>query len=196
MHKQYSWCALHWQSLVTGHLAVKTALHFPMAPKHVSLDSTHIRKCIVFPAEGSEPRLVNMTTRLSTNEDVVDARLHRRTVDLRATYGSEYLKMRVWAFIEYVPGKYMFYLNMSPKLPLNRCVARIVGENLDNLESQLFWRGDVVVMKFNGIGNDLDSQDADTSVISGLEYILKDAYLKGMLASELTRDETRRKLGQ
>ena len=86
---------------------------------------------------------------------------------------------------------------MSPKLPLNRCVARIVGENLDNLGSQLFWRGDVVVMKFESQDDfHIDCQDADTSVISELEQILKDAYFKGMLERELSMDKADCKIGQ
>src|SRR3981189_3219893 len=89
---------------------------------------TYVRKCLVFPSDALEPRFVDMTIRTATQDDITNARMYSRTVDLTATYGNEYRKMRLWSFSqspgEGITGDYLLYFNMSPKLPLNRCVAR------------------------------------------------------------------------
>ena len=88
-------------------------------------------------------------------------------------------------------GKYLVYYNMSPKLPPNRCIARIVGTNADALGQRLFWRGDVVAIKFES-QDDLfvNFLDADhTGMPRDLELMLRDAYRKGSLERELNLDE-------
>lgn len=162
----------------------------------------YTRKCIVFPAEGSEPRIVDMTIRTVIENDINNVSLYNRTVDLLGLYGSEYRKLQVrdlssskWHAI---PGKYLLYYNMSPKLPLNRCIARIIGVDPNNLESELFWRGDVVGMKFepeSEYSPIVQCYDADASAIVALGDVLVDDYREGKLELGLLLDEGQCKRG-
>jgi len=167
-----------------------------MSPEPAFLKDTYIvltRTCIVFPADGSKPRVADMIIRTVTTEDTNNAKIFNRTVDLLASYRSEYRKMRSWPFTHFghshMLTKHLVYFNMSPKLPLNRCVARIIGLNPDNLGSELFWRGDVVVMEYKSQdGIFIDCQNANASEIIKLEEYLKDAYYEGRLERELAQD--------
>jgi hypothetical protein len=158
----------------------------------------HNSKCIVFPAEGSEPRIVDMTIRTVVQGDITQVSLYNRTVDLLGLYGSEYRKLRArnlslsdseWHAI---PDKYLLYYNMSPKLPLNRCIARIIGVDPNKLGSELFWRGDVVGMKFEPESKHspiVQCYDADASAIVALGDALVDDYREGKLERALSSDE-------
>ena len=80
---------------------------------------------------------------------------------------------------------------MSPKLPLNRCVARIVNPNTDNLKSKLFWRGDVEMMRYESQDDIyINCQNADVSSTGALKEMLRDAYMMGRLQRELSQDES------
>ena len=150
---------------------------------------SYTRKCLVLPSEGSEPRLVDMTIRTTTQDDI--SRIYSRTLDLRVSYGIEYRKTRVWPASNVIPGKHLLYFNMSPKLPLNRCLARILYTNPDNLESKLFWRGDVVMMRYESQDDIyINCQNADVSSTGALEEMLRDAYMTGCLERELSQDES------
>jgi len=156
----------------------------------------YTRKCIVFPAEGSEPRIVDMTIRTVIQGDISEVSLYNRTVDLLGLYGSEYRKLHVqdlslseWRAI---PGKYLLYYNMSPKLPLNRCIARIIGVDPNKLGAELFWRGDVVGMKFEPESEHspiVQCYDADASAIVALGNALVDDYTEGKLERVLSSDK-------
>jgi hypothetical protein len=175
--------------------AVKSVFEH-MSPESAFLNDTYIvltRKCIVFPADDSKPRISDMIIRTVTTEDISNAKIFNRTVDLLASYGCEYRKMRSWPFTQsgqsHIPSKYLLYFNMSPKLPLNRCVARIIGLNPDNLGSELFWRGDVVVMEYKSQDEIfIDCQNANASAIIKSEEYLRDAYYEGWLEKELDQD--------
>jgi hypothetical protein len=78
---------------------------------------------------------------------------------------------------------------MSRKLPLNRCIAHIVGVNPDELKSSMFWRGDVVVVAFKSHGPYIDCHNADTSVTGAVEVMLRHAYMEGRLERVLDIDE-------
>jgi hypothetical protein len=88
-------------------------------------------------------------------------------------------------------GKYLLYYNMSPKLPLNRCIARIIGVDPNELEPELFWRGDVVGMKFAPESRYpiIQCYDADASAIVALGNALVDDYGEGKLEQELSLSE-------
>ena len=45
------------------------------------------RQCLVFPCEGLDPCLTRMTIRTVTTDDISNAKLYNRTVDLLDTYG-------------------------------------------------------------------------------------------------------------
>lgn len=164
-----------------------------MSPEPAFLDDiyeTYIRKCLVLPSDGSEPRLVDMTVRSATQDDITNFKLYSRTLDLLVPYGNEYRKTRVWPVPDVNPGKHLLYFNMSPKLPLNRCVARIVDANPDDLKSKLFWRGDVVMMKYESQDEIyINCQNADVSSTDDLEEVLRDAYMTGRLEEELSQSE-------
>jgi hypothetical protein len=170
-----------------------------MTPQPLFIDDSYVtytRKCVVFPAHGSEPHIVNKTIRTVTEEDTSQVSCYNRTVDLLGTYGSEYRKMRVRNFAPSppIPGQYMLFYNMSPQLPLNRCVARLldIDPNTNNVGSKLFWRGDVIAMKFEKRSENssyITCHDADSSAIGHLGDILRDAYSEGNLERELFMDE-------
>lgn len=153
-------------------------------------------KCIIFPAEGSEPHIVDMTIRTVIEGDLTEVSLYNRTVDLLGLYGSEYRKLRVQALSlsewPATPGEYLLYYNMSPKLPLNRCITRIIGVDPNELGSELFWRGDVVGMKFepkSEYSPIIQCYDADASAIVALGNALVDGYAEGRLERVLSCDE-------
>ena len=149
------------------------------------------RKCLVLPSDGSEPRLVDMNVRTVTLDDTSRIQVYNRTVDPLILYGNEYRKTRVWSVPQGVLGKHVLYFNMSPKLPVNCCVARIVGVDPDELFSKLFWRGDVIVMRFESLDDIyINCQNADMSLTNDLELFLRDAYMRGFLERELTNDES------
>lgn len=164
-----------------------------MPPKPLFRDDPYVsftRKCLVFPSEGSEPRLVDMPIRTVTHDDISRICFCNRTVDLAVLYGNEHHKTRVWRSPEYVLCKYLLYFNMSPKLPVNRCVARIADVDPDGVGSRLFWRGDVVVMKYEPLDEIfIDCQNADISLNSDSEDTLRDVYMTGRLEQELNRDK-------
>lgn len=171
------------------------SLHMALTPACIN-DSyvTYTRKCVVFPAHGSEPRVVDKTFRTITEEDISNVRRYNRPADLLDIYGSEYRKIRAHCLKSsaLIPDEYVFYYNMSPKLPLNRCVARLLDIDPDTDNIGLFWRGDVVAIKhepqseYSSYG---DCHGTDASAIGELENMLRDAYSGGILEQDLFRDE-------
>ena len=160
---------------------------------------TFTRKCVVFPAQGSEPQIVDMTIRTVTTEDTRNVCSFDRTVDLLATYGSEYRKTRTVPMGYF--DNYLLHYNMSPKLPLNRCIARILDIDPDasNIESELFWRGDAVAMKFESAtlySRCVNCYDTDSSAIGNLQEMLRNEYSTGILEQQLSSDEKICKRGQ
>jgi glutathionyl-hydroquinone reductase len=80
---------------------------------------------------------------------------------------------------------------MSPKLLLNHCVTHIVGVDPDELGSELFWRGDAVVMRFESQDDiHINCQNVNISMTSDLEVVLRDAYMSGHLEQTLTMNES------
>jgi hypothetical protein len=66
---------------------------------------SYTRKCLVLPLEGSEPRLVDITIRTTTQDDI--SRIYSRTLDLLVPYGNEHRKTRVWPVSDVSPGKHL-----------------------------------------------------------------------------------------
>jgi hypothetical protein len=144
---------------------------------------TLVRKCIVFPANGSETRIVHMIARTVTDEDDMLALCHNRCVDLASTFGDYYRKTRFMVHTgtpEGTQSTYIFYYNLSPDLPINLNVAHTIGVTPSHLKTnnRLFWRGDVVVMKVKPESEQIDfiveSLDADLSELSHLEEFLRE----------------------
>jgi hypothetical protein len=89
---------------------------------------------------------------------------------------------------------HMLYFNRSPKLPPNRCVAHVIGLSPRAVENQtprrLFWRGDVVVMRFRleddsssdpSSAHYIDCLDAHIAVTGRIEDWFREAYRRGTL---------------
>jgi len=141
---------------------------------------TLVRKCIVFPADGSETRIVHMIARTVTNEDDIPSlKIHSRCIDLASTFGDDYRKTQVMVHkgaTDSTQSTYMYLLfyNLSPNLPINLNIAHVIGVTPSYLttKKRLFWRGDVVAMKVKPESEQIDfiveSLDADLFDLSRL----------------------------
>ena len=167
---------------------------------------TLVRKCIVFPANGSETCIVPMVARTVTiDDDITSLRLHSRCVDMASTFGGEYRKTQVTVHKSTsengIQITHLFFYNLSPNLPINLNVAHVIGVTPSHLKTKkrLFWRGDVVVMKVQPESEQVDfmveSLDADLSELRPLEEFLRERYRKGGLESNLDFDEQQCKQG-
>jgi len=155
-----------------------------------------VRKCIVFPADGSETRLVHMIARTVIEEDITALKLYSRCVDMTSTFGDECRKMRVMSYrciqngVERVT--YLFFYNLSPNLPINLNIAHLIGVAPSHLKKRLFWRGDVVAMKVESESELIDfiveSMDADILELGPLENFLRERYQEGFFESNLHND--------
>jgi hypothetical protein len=160
---------------------------------------TLVRKCIVFPADSSEARIVHMIARTVTDEDdILSLKMHSRCVDLASTFGDDYRKTQVMVYNgvpDGIQGTYLFFYNQSPNLPINLSVAHVIGVTPSHLKTKkrLFWRGDVVAMKVKPESELIDfiveSLDADLFELSRLEEFLREKYQVGELESLLVDDE-------
>lgn len=151
---------------------------------------TLVRNCIVFPADGSETRIVHMVARTVTSEDTSELGCFSRCVDMASTFGDDYRKTRVmssytspWDGFE---SPYILFYNLSPNLPINLNVAHAIGVTPSYLKTRnhLFWRGDVVAMKVQPESQRFDfivqSLDADLTELRTLEAFLKEMYRRGV----------------
>ena len=112
-----------------------------------------VRNVLVFPADGGDPRISPMTF----NEAGAEANpygFYTVNVDLRDLYGQRNMyatRQKGWD-IENQPNKiaegtYDMFHNVSPKLPVNATMARLVGVDPKKPGKRPLWRGDVVVVK-------------------------------------------------
>ena len=168
------------------------SLHMPAKPRFIN-DKLEILvlKCIVFPADGSETRLVHMVARTVTVEDIPPLAGYSRCVDMASTFGDEYRKTQVLAYKisrDGVQSTYLFFYNLSPNLPINLSIARVIGVTPSHLKSRkrLFWRGDVVAMKVQPESESIvESLDADLFDLNPLEEFFRMRYQGGSLESFL-----------
>ncbi|KAF8626703.1 hypothetical protein AX15_004727 [Amanita polypyramis BW_CC] len=158
-----------------------------------------VRKCIVFPTNGSETCIAPMVARTVTTEDITSLGLYSRCVDMASTFGDELRKTQVTTFETTRHGAqntYLFFYNLSPNLPINLNVTRVVGVTPSHLKARkrLFWRGDLVVMKVQALSKQMDfiveSLDADLSELGSLEEFLRKTYQEGDLERLLDSDES------
>ena len=157
-----------------------------------------VRKCIVFPADGSATRIAHMIVETVTaTEDISALCLHSRCVDLTSTFGAEHRDLKTRALVVRVPGAlaYVLFYNRSLRLPVNLNVANLVGVTPWHLKNKkrMFWRGDIVVMKVQPESETMDfmvqALDADLSDLGSLEEVLRVKYREGFLEQELYGDE-------
>ena len=148
-----------------------------------------VRKCIVFPADGSETRLVPMIARTVTDEDISSRLAFYRYVDMASTLGDGYRRTRVMAHRAWydVLNVYLLFYNLSPNLPINLNLAHLIGVTPPHLKirKRLFWRGDVVAMKVRQKSERIDriveNLEADLSDLGFLEELFLEKYQKGVL---------------
>ncbi|KAJ6544130.1 hypothetical protein B0H19DRAFT_1267438 [Mycena capillaripes] len=110
-----------------------------------------VHNVILYRADGSEPRI----TQTIFNEEGARANpyaIYTINVDLRGNYGkcnmlatrSRRLKSQADKSTE---GEYTLFHNISPKLPINALMARLVSVNPKKPGGRPLWRGDLVVVK-------------------------------------------------
>jgi hypothetical protein len=161
-----------------------------------------VRKCIVFPADGSETRLVHMIARTVTQEDskITPLNIYSRCVDMTSTFGDEYRKTRVTELTAHRLGSthdgvqitYLFFYNLSPNLPMNLNVAQLIGVTQSHLRKRLFWRGDVVAMKAQQNSECtwlVESLDADLFTLGPLKKFFQEKYQQAFFEKLLRDDE-------
>jgi len=155
-----------------------------------------VRKCIVFPADGSETRTVDMIARTVIGKDITS---YNRCLDMTSIFGDDSRKMRVTPHRNArngVQSTYLFFYNLSPNLPINLNVADVIGVTPSHLKikKRLFWRGDVVAMKVQPESERIDfvieSMDADLLELESLEIFLRERYQEGVFERLLHNNET------
>ncbi|KAJ7450820.1 hypothetical protein FB451DRAFT_1526748 [Mycena latifolia] len=112
-----------------------------------------VRNALIFPADGGDPRISPMTF----NEGTVGASVYGFCivdVDLRGLHGERNLyamRQKGWEVTDQpdkiTEGGYVLLHNVSPKLPVNVTMARLVGADPKKPGKRPLWRGDVVVVK-------------------------------------------------
>jgi hypothetical protein len=177
----------------------RTSLHYLLMPvepvfRNDKLEDL-VRKCIVFPADGSETRTVDMITRTVIGKDITS---YSRCLDMTRIFGDDCRKMRVMphrSAWDGVQSTYLFFYNLSPNLPVNLNVTHVTGVTPSYLKTKkrLFWRGDVVAMKVQPESERIDfiieSMDADLLELGFLEEFLREKYQEGAFERLLHNNE-------
>ncbi|KAJ7631571.1 hypothetical protein DFH06DRAFT_697872 [Mycena polygramma] len=112
---------------------------------------TVIRDVLLYPADGSEPRIIPMSfshygaKKHPSPSYTVD-------MDLTARYGAENMAgicTKAWNVNarDSPDEQHVLYHNISPDLPANVALARLVGVDPKGLTERLMWRGDVFVAR-------------------------------------------------
>ncbi|KAJ6491022.1 hypothetical protein C8R45DRAFT_991355 [Mycena sanguinolenta] len=114
---------------------------------------TIIRDVLLFPAEGGEPRILPMTFSEAGAESNPYG-LYTINVDLRDLFGKKNMHATRGQGLDVnnqphkiMEGEYELYHNISPKLPINLSMARLIGVDPKRPGQRPLWRGDVVVVK-------------------------------------------------
>ena len=107
----------------------------PAAAFHDDALESLIRKCIVFPADGSETRIVPMTARTVTEDDPLALRLYNCCVDMATIFGDDSRKILVKSYRN-DQSAYLFFYNLSPNLPINLTIACLIGVTPSLLETR------------------------------------------------------------
>ncbi|KAJ6630348.1 hypothetical protein B0H10DRAFT_1984286 [Mycena sp. CBHHK59/15] len=112
-----------------------------------------VRNVLLYPADGSEPRITSMTFSVEGSRSNPYG-LFTINVDLRGVYGEGNMHATMskpWHIVEQpdknLDGEYDAFHNISPRLPINASMARLVGVDPKKPGPRPMWRGDVVVVK-------------------------------------------------
>ncbi|SJL17687.1 uncharacterized protein ARMOST_21247 [Armillaria ostoyae] len=153
---------------------------------------TTTSKVLLFPANGDEPHTVDMAF------SVAGAKSHPRgfyktAVDLRGLYGkytagyTRLLNFNIQDHGEQIDGQYHLYYNVSPHLPVNFAMARVVGVDPKRPNSRPMWKGDVVIVKMREERETNDSKsmtylDVSIAVQKTVEKTIRGWYNSDMWA--------------
>jgi hypothetical protein len=165
-----------------------------------SLPTPKDAKALLLPADGSEVKLIRYDIiRERDDNDMVDsglAEFYNPIPDLKTWLNGAYQQRAMAVFYVDVKkrddidpvarsflqsedpaawGQYCLYYTLSSTLPLNETCRRILGS--DPQPGRLFWRGDVVVVRYEGhLGMGHVYKDATEALLMPLEVGLKQAY--------------------
>ena len=160
------------------------------------LQKPEVGTCILFPADGSEIRRVEIMTGDITVGEITGLASYSRCTDATSTFNDESRKARVVMAQDSAQSttRLVFY-NLSPNLPINLNVARIIGVTPSDLKlkKRLFWRGDVATMKVQREGEQLnfivENSDADLPDLRILEEFFRKMYQAGAFERLLHEEE-------
>ncbi|KAK0460126.1 uncharacterized protein EV420DRAFT_252700 [Desarmillaria tabescens] len=147
-------------------------------------------KVLLFPANGDQPCVVDMIF------SAAGAKSHPRgfyntAVDLRGLYGkytagyTRLLNLSIQDHGEQIDGQYHLYYNVSPRLPVNYSMARIIGVDPKRPSSRPMWKGDVVIVKMQQQDKEPQSMsylDISIAVQETAEKIIRGWYNSDMWA--------------
>lgn len=151
--------------------------------------------CIIFPADGSEIRRVEITTGDITVGEITAMASYGRCTDATSTFNDESRKARMIMARDSAQGAHLVFYNLSPNLPINLNVARIIGLTSSHLKlkKRLFWRGDVATMKVQPEGEQLnfivENSDTDLPDLRPLEKFFRRMYQAGAFERLLHEEE-------
>ncbi|KAK0201443.1 hypothetical protein DFS33DRAFT_1276337 [Desarmillaria ectypa] len=146
-------------------------------------------KVLLFPANGDQPYIIDMAF------DVAGAKSHPRgfyntAVDLRGLYGkytagyTRLLNFNIQDHGEQIDGQYHLYYNVSPRLPVNYSMARVVGVDPKRPSSRPMWKGDVVIVKMQQEDKEPKSMsylDVSIAVQETVEKMIRGCYAPHVL---------------
>lgn len=111
-------------------------------------DPAIVRDVIFYPADGGTPCI---TQRHFSAKEAARTCPASGDLDLRRLFGAQNMlatqeKSCTWG---QAPNQkaYTMYWNMSPELPVNLAMARIVGADPNNPGERLLWRGDALAVR-------------------------------------------------
>lgn len=185
--------------------------HISVSPSLVSYElvrmrdphETIVRNVLIFPADGSEPRISPMTFSEAGAKSNPRG-LYTVNVDLQSLYGNRNMhatRSHGWDMMnqetEVTNGDYILFHNISPKLPVNITMARIVGVDPKRPGQRPLWRGDVVVVKTSewpepipmSAGAHMDYLDVPPQALKPIISILIPAWYKSDQWRDLLENE-------
>ncbi|KAJ6545546.1 hypothetical protein B0H19DRAFT_1380134 [Mycena capillaripes] len=115
---------------------------------------TIVRNVLLFPANGGAPAITPMTFSEAGSRSN-PCGFYMVNVDLRGLYGEDNMyatRKEPWDITDDrsdgdAGGKYDLFHNVSPELPINVAMARLVDVDPEKPGKRPLWRGDVVVVK-------------------------------------------------
>jgi hypothetical protein len=167
---------------------------------------TAIHDVLLLPADGGEPRITPMTfskegaealmyESYTTPYEPERAQPDQRftvNVDLRRLYGLENMfaaRSRVWTHHSQ-GAQYALYHNISPVLPINKAMLRLLSHGSMRWERQFWCTGDVVVVKrFEWEGGPIEHVDIGPDAVDFFNSFIPNWYDPSCASSFLTWEE-------